>query len=88
VRKFPQALFTGREHGSYVDAVNSDRTPDWHSDFEDLARRLSDRYYLRVDSGRQGSAVRYIATARRLGVRSYSVVTADPAELRAMLGVL
>jgi hypothetical protein len=58
---------------------------EWPSSLERLVRDLAGSYNFRVDSPYPGSALRYIAVARRLDISPYAVVTADPAELRAAL---
>lgn len=57
----------------------------WVGELAELVRDLSDRYDIRVDGRDPSRALRYIAVARRLTVRPYAVVAADPDELRAAI---
>lgn len=59
--------------------------PGWADELAELVRDLSDRYDVRVDGRDPSRGLRYIAVARRLTVRPYAVVAADPAELRAAI---
>jgi hypothetical protein len=51
---------------------------------ESLARELT-TYHVRLDGRDPNRGLRYVATARRLDVRPYAVVTDDADELRALL---
>jgi hypothetical protein len=47
-----------------------------------VGSELAGRYYIHVDGSDPSRRVRYVAVARRIGVRPYAIVTPDLDELR------
>lgn len=57
----------------------------WLAVAAEIAIDLHESYYIRVDGRDASRALRYVATARCLGIRPYAVITDDLAELRLAL---